>query len=434
MGPLLLLVLLTSTTSIVAGDPIINPHGAPATGLTVTLTATPSAGVVPLLIQFAANVTGVASGRYTWNFGDGTGLVQNASGQDDLSHEYTEPGSYTVGVEVTSGGSSGNASTVVVLSSGPVVVTIGATPLSGSAPLTVRFSSSASGGSGTYVGATWTFGNGEVGSGFRVNETYTAPGSYHAILNVTDSDGRSGVAGVWINVSAGGTTPGPTVSTQALEIGATVAILAVGLAVVFYLFRREGTPPPAERSGAVATTPLPPPAPTPPSPPPTPETPPLAAPTPAVSPSSEVATPPTAAHVAPVPEAETEATEPAVIPVASRPSPPTVPGEVLRLSQRLVLHLHRQGTLPPEAVAPPAFTQAGMAQALGTRQNTLATVLRRLVSAGVLTSDVRHVQGQPRRVKVYHLTPRGEALAKDLRIQAGRISTSSSDSPPKPDK
>lgn len=107
-------------------------------------------------------------------------------------------------------------------------------------------------------------------------------------------------------------------------------------------------------------------------------------------------------------------------PAAPREAPQEkVQKETLRLSFRLVLHIAAQGALNPHEVAPVELTQSGMASSLGARQNTIATILKRLEVAGVLTSDVRHVRGAPRRMKVYHLTHRGEALARDIRSRKG---------------
>jgi DNA-binding MarR family transcriptional regulator len=81
------------------------------------------------------------------------------------------------------------------------------------------------------------------------------------------------------------------------------------------------------------------------------------------------------------------------------------------------VHLSAQGQLRDDEVATPGFTQGGMASALGVRQNSLTNVLRRLVAAGLLTEDVRHVKGRNRRLKVYRLTVRGEGLARELRLR-----------------
>ncbi|HEY6237961.1 MAG TPA: hypothetical protein VIZ68_02090, partial [Thermoplasmata archaeon] len=45
----------------------------------------------------------------------------------------------------------------------------------------------------------------------------------------------------------------------------------------------------------------------------------------------------------------------------------------------------------------------------------VSNVLRRLASSGLVVEELQHVQGQPRRLKVYRLSLRGEALARELR-------------------
>ncbi|MEU4769366.1 PQQ-dependent sugar dehydrogenase [Actinosynnema sp. NPDC023794] len=82
----------------------------------------------------------------------------------------------------------------------------GANPVSGSAPLTVNFSSAGSsdpeGGALTYA---WNFGDGATSTAANPTHTYTANGQYSATLTVTDTGGRSGSAGV--SISVGNTAP-----------------------------------------------------------------------------------------------------------------------------------------------------------------------------------------------------------------------------------
>jgi DNA-binding MarR family transcriptional regulator len=100
------------------------------------------------------------------------------------------------------------------------------------------------------------------------------------------------------------------------------------------------------------------------------------------------------------------------------PEPVRVKRDVLRLSHRVVLHIAQQGFLPPNEVAPLGLSQTGMVADLGATQSSLTKVLQRLEAAGVLTVGRAHVRGQPRRLKVYRLTPLGESLARELRSQA----------------
>ncbi|HTT25671.1 MAG TPA: hypothetical protein VMH90_01740 [Thermoplasmata archaeon] len=96
------------------------------------------------------------------------------------------------------------------------------------------------------------------------------------------------------------------------------------------------------------------------------------------------------------------------------PSPRVDPG-TLYLSQRVLLHLQRLGAHAANEVAPMGATQGGMTTALDTGQSSLTKVLTRLVAAGALTESRGHVEGAPRRLKVYRLTPLGESIARDLR-------------------
>lgn len=87
----------------------------------------------------------------------------------------------------------------------------------------------------------------------------------------------------------------------------------------------------------------------------------------------------------------------------------------LRLSQRILLHLWREGRGNPEDVAPRALCQSGMIEALGVRQGALTGALRRLIAAGVVHERREHARGVDRRVKVYRLTSPGMQLVAELR-------------------
>lgn len=83
----------------------------------------------------------------------------------------------------------------------PVAVAA-ASPVSGLAPLAVGFSSTGSSDSdGTLVGYAWNFGDGSSSIEPNPLHTYTTPGTYNAVLTVTDSQGLTGNASVTIVVS-----------------------------------------------------------------------------------------------------------------------------------------------------------------------------------------------------------------------------------------
>jgi DNA-binding MarR family transcriptional regulator len=112
-----------------------------------------------------------------------------------------------------------------------------------------------------------------------------------------------------------------------------------------------------------------------------------------------------------------------VEPPAPAPTPPatavqTTEGgpspDMVRLSERIVIELARVGRLSTDLPARPERTQQGLAGLLGSNQSAVAKVLRRLVAAGILLEDRRHVAGDGRRLKVYSLTRSGELLAREV--------------------
>lgn len=94
-------------------------------------------------------------------------------------------------------------------------------------------------------------------------------------------------------------------------------------------------------------------------------------------------------------------------------------GPEVRLALRVVLEL----TTPPApgavVVAPFTATQDGLASRLSVTQGAVSKVLRHLRAAGVIRRDRGHVAGFGRRVLVYSLTPRGEALVRAYRTRFG---------------
>ncbi len=85
----------------------------------------------------------------------------------------------------------------------PPVVTASATPTTGTAPVTVNFTGTATDPDGdnplTYA---WDFGDGGRATTLNATHTYTAPGTFTATLTVTDARGAKSFANVTVQVNA----------------------------------------------------------------------------------------------------------------------------------------------------------------------------------------------------------------------------------------
>lgn len=212
----------------------------PATLLPIFITASavPTSGVAPLTVAFSASASGGIGGYlYSWNFGDGS-----TSASASINHTYSSVGPYNVLLTVSSSGQiatwqtqiivtvtttigTGSAvgratvtavskntpanaratGTVIVLAQkmDPLVVTLTPSTQSGTVPLTVTFTASATGAVGGYTYA-WAFGDGGVANGTPVNHTYSSSGTFNATVTARSGD-QSAQKSVSIVVSPTGT-------------------------------------------------------------------------------------------------------------------------------------------------------------------------------------------------------------------------------------
>jgi PKD repeat protein len=129
------------------------------------------------------------------------------------------------GIEV-SAGAADSAECGAADPNAPIVEAFGE-PTSGTAPLTVEFSSSAldPNGPGSGLRYRWEFGDDSSALGPNPVHTYTQPGNYEAVLTVTDAEGLQTSRTVEITVNPAG-TQAPVVDVAA-DPGRGVAPLAV---------------------------------------------------------------------------------------------------------------------------------------------------------------------------------------------------------------
>lgn len=179
-------------------------------------TPTPTTGSAPLLVQLSSAGSSDADGAitgYAWNFGNGT-----TSSSPNPSAVFNTAGTFTISLSVTdnSGASAVKSTTIVVnpTNVAPVPV-ISATPLTGSAPLTVNVNGAGSSDAdGSIVSYAWDFGNGQTATGATASTVYSSLGSYTLRLTVTDN--RGSVRSTTTTIVAGTTNQRPVAVITAL--------------------------------------------------------------------------------------------------------------------------------------------------------------------------------------------------------------------------
>ncbi|MCA1590022.1 MAG: PKD domain-containing protein [Acidobacteria bacterium] len=173
---------------------------------TAVVSANPTSGTTPLTVTFSSNGSsdpdGTISG-FSWNFGDGT-----SSTDPNPVHVYNSAGTFSAVLTVTDNSGLTATKSVTINATAtqnqsPVAVA-GANVTSGSAPLTVNFSSQGSyDPDGTIASYAWSFGNGATSNQVNPSYTYTTAGNYTATLTVTDNKGATATSSVTINVGQG---------------------------------------------------------------------------------------------------------------------------------------------------------------------------------------------------------------------------------------
>ena len=173
-------------------------------------------GPDPMLVEFSAQGTDPDGDAltYEWDFDDGSAKATGSK----VQHKYTSAGTYNATVTAFDGHDGKHTATVkVTLTQAvnqPPVVKVAADPKTGSAPLTVQFSSQVSDPEGKGMSFVWAFGDGGQSADANPIHTYTAPGTYTATLTVRDAGGATSSASVEIVVAAAQATRRPARPTM----------------------------------------------------------------------------------------------------------------------------------------------------------------------------------------------------------------------------
>ena len=205
-------------------------------------------------IQFTDKTTGGTKPyTYNWQFGDGA-----SSTAANPSHHYAGPGTYNVTLTVTDSSSPAKTDSetkTVTIWANPVA-NFSATPVSGCAPLVVRFTDASTSGSpngGTITKWEWDFNNDgtvdrtDTSPPGQFTRTYNTPGTYSVRLRVTDSNGctHTLVRTDYITVQDCCVPPSITTHPQSQTVCAgssvTFSVEASGTAPLSYQWKKDGT-------------------------------------------------------------------------------------------------------------------------------------------------------------------------------------------------
>ena len=181
-------IVAPATTAPVAS---FTANGSTAASLTVTQGQT---------VTLVDTSTGTVASR-SWDLGDGT----SAASSTTVVKSYATTGTKTVTLSVTGAGVTRTASKIINVTAAAAapVASFSASPVSGTAPLAVKFTDASSGSINSW---SWSFGNGATSKAQSPTYTYAVPGTYTVSLTVAGTGGSNTVTKTnRITVTAAGT-------------------------------------------------------------------------------------------------------------------------------------------------------------------------------------------------------------------------------------
>lgn len=172
-------------------------------GIVLTLNGAPLPTEVGVNTTFTAAQAGSSSPvNYTFTFGDGA--TSGPGAQSTAVHVYAKPGNFNATVQGTNSTGTSATSNVVSVSVLPaVVVSLAASPLSGTAPLTTTLTATPTLGKGPYV-LTFKLGTSTLSkqSGTTLKYTLNNSGNYTFTVTVQDALGASSSASAKVSVTS----------------------------------------------------------------------------------------------------------------------------------------------------------------------------------------------------------------------------------------
>jgi len=153
-------------------------------------TATPTSGIVPLMVQFNDTSANVPT-SWSWDF-ENDGIIDST--EQNPTHTYAAAEKYTV--SLTAGNAAGTNSKVkssFITAYGPPVANFSGTPVSGTTPLTVTFTDRSENVPSSWL---WDFGDGSTSTSQNPSHRYSYGGTYTVSLDVTNPAGSNSTSRV----------------------------------------------------------------------------------------------------------------------------------------------------------------------------------------------------------------------------------------------
>ncbi|MFH1284124.1 MAG: PKD domain-containing protein [Candidatus Peregrinibacteria bacterium] len=171
-----------------------------AQGIVAIIKADKIEGNVPVTVKFDASGSTYDKGQittYKWDFGDGTAPKL---GTAEISHKYTEIGTYTAKVTaIGADNSQAEDSVIITVREIPLQACFSAVFDNGPAPLADTFDPGCS--TGTIATYFWDFDDGGTSTQVKPNHTFTNPGTYTVTLEISDSENTVSSASLEITVT-----------------------------------------------------------------------------------------------------------------------------------------------------------------------------------------------------------------------------------------
>jgi len=196
MSIALISIILLSATALAASTTTSTNAPVPVTAFT----ASPTSGNAPLSVKFTDKSTGSPT-EWKWNFGDGSPIIDGkTSAYKNPTHVYSKAGTYTVketAINAVGRNTVSKINYIKVTTPPAPVAAFTASPTSGKAPLSVKFTDKSTGSPTEWK---WNFGDGspiidgKTSAYMNPTHVYSKAGTYTVKETAINAVGRNTVS------------------------------------------------------------------------------------------------------------------------------------------------------------------------------------------------------------------------------------------------